>query len=97
MYWPRQSINGAARLPTRRPGVPRGFTLVELMVGLLIGLLASLAVMQVMWSSEGQKRTTTSGSDAQVDGALALSALQRAIQPAGYGFAARSSSHWAAP
>jgi type IV pilus assembly protein PilW len=68
--------------------VPRGFTLVELMVGLLIGLLASLAVVQVMVGSEGQKRTTTSGSDAQVDGALALSALQRAIQPAGYGFAA---------
>jgi type IV pilus assembly protein PilW len=58
------------------------------MVGLLIGLLATLAVTQVMVGSEGQKRTTTSGSDAQVDGALALSALQRAIQPAGYGFAA---------
>jgi type IV pilus assembly protein PilW len=88
MYWPRQSTRPATPLPTRRPRVQRGFTLVELMIGLLIGLLASLAVMQVMWSSEGQKRTTTSGSDAQVEGALALSTLQRAIQPAGYGFAA---------
>jgi type IV pilus assembly protein PilW len=88
MYWPRQSIRGAAPLPTRRPRVPHGFTLVELMVGLAIGLLASLAVMQVMVASEGQKRTTTSGSDAQVDGALALNTLQRAIQPAGYGFSA---------
>jgi type IV pilus assembly protein PilW len=87
MCWPRRSINEAAPL-TRRPRVPRGFTLVELMVGLLIGLLASLAVTQVMVGSEGKKRTTTSGSDAQVNGALALNALQRAIQPAGYGFAA---------
>ena len=66
----------------------RGFTLIELMIGMLIGLLASLAVTQVMVNSEGQKRTTTSGSDAQVNGALALSTLQRAIQPAGYGIAA---------
>ncbi|MDB5872864.1 MAG: pilus assembly protein PilW [Ramlibacter sp.] len=63
-----------------------GFTLIELMVGVVIGLLATLAVTQVMVSSEGQKRTTTSGSDAQVNGALALSSLQRSFQQAGYGF-----------
>jgi type IV pilus assembly protein PilW len=88
MYWPRRSNSAALRLPNRRPRLARGFTLVELMVGVLIGLLASLAVTQVMVGSEGQKRSTTSGSDAQVNGALALAALQRAIQPAGYGFAA---------
>jgi len=64
----------------------RGFTLIELMVGVLIGLLASLAVTQVLVNSEGQKRSTVSGSDAQVNGALALLALQRAVAPAGYGF-----------
>src|SRR5689334_15387844 len=69
-----------------------GFTLIELMIGVLIGLLASLAVTQVMVNSEGQKRTTTSGSDAQVNGALALATLQRAIQSAGYGFAANPTS-----
>jgi type IV pilus assembly protein PilW len=57
------------------------------MIGVVIGLLASLAVTHVLVNSEGQKRTTTSGSDAQVNGALALSTLQRALQPAGYGFA----------
>lgn len=65
-----------------------GFTLIELMVGMLIGLLATLAVTHVLVNSEGQKRTTTSGSDAQVNGALALGILHRAVQSAGYGFTA---------
>lgn len=71
--------------PRARQG---GFTVIELMVGVLIGLLASLAVTHVLVNSEGQKRTTTASSDAQINGALALSTLQQAIQPAGYGFAA---------
>lgn len=79
------------RRSAERPGASRrqaGFTLIELMVGVLIGLLASLAVTHVLVNSEGQKRTTTASSDAQINGALALGTLQRAIQPAGYGFGA---------
>lgn len=56
------------------------------MVGVVIGLLASLAVTQVLVTSEGQKRTTAAGSESQVNGALALAALQRALMSAGYGF-----------
>ncbi len=63
----------------------RGVTLVEMMVGMLIGLLAVVVISQVLIVSEGQKRTTTSGSDAQVNGALALYALQRDLEIAGYG------------
>ena len=63
-----------------------GFSMVELMVGLAVGLLATVAVTQIMVYSEGQKRSTTSGADAQVSGALGLYALQRDIQMAGYGF-----------
>ena len=65
----------------------RGFTLVELMIGVVIGLLTTLVIAQVLLFSEGHKRTTTAGADAQVNGALALYALQRDIQMAGYGFA----------
>jgi type IV pilus assembly protein PilW len=53
----------------------RGFTLIELMVGLVIGLVAILAMMNVMINSEEQKRTTTGGMDAQVNGSLALTAM----------------------
>jgi type IV pilus assembly protein PilW len=65
---------------------PRGVTLVELMVGMLVGLLAVLVISQVLLVSEGQKRTTTGGADAQVNGALALYTIQRDIETAGYGF-----------
>ncbi len=66
----------------------RGVTLIELMVGLVIGLIAVLVISQVLLAAEGQKRTTTSGSDAQVTGTLALYTLQRDLQMSGYGLAA---------
>ncbi len=70
----------------RRATSERGVTLIELMVGMLIGMLAVLVISQVLLVSEGQKRTTTSGADAQVNGALSLFAVQRDLQGAGYGF-----------
>ncbi|WP_431274776.1 PilW family protein [Variovorax ureilyticus] len=63
----------------------RGFTLVELMVGLVLGLLTVLLITQVMALAEGKKRTVASGSDAQVNGALSLFTIQRDIEMAGYG------------
>lgn len=63
----------------------RGVTLIELMVGMVIGLLAVLVIAQVALLFEGQKRSTTGGSDAQVNGALSLQMLQRDLQMAGYG------------
>lgn len=71
--------------PAGRGRRERGVTLVELMVGLLIGLLAVLIITQVFLVSEGQRRTTTGGSDAQVNGALSLHTIQRDVQMAGYG------------
>ena len=63
----------------------RGFTLIELMIGLLLGMLTVLVISQVLALSEGKKRAITMGSDAQVNGALSLFTLQRDIQQAGYG------------
>lgn len=62
-----------------------GFSLVELMVGLVIGLLATLAIMQVFSAFEGQKRTTSGTADAQTSGSIALYTLQRDLQLAGFG------------
>lgn len=62
-----------------------GFSLVEILVGLVIGLLATLVIMQVFSVFEGQKRTTSGSSDAQTNGSIALMNLQRDVQMAGFG------------
>jgi len=61
-----------------------GFTLVELMVGLAIGMLATLVIMQVFSVFETQKRTTTGTADAQTNGGIALYNIGRELQIAGY-------------
>jgi type IV pilus assembly protein PilW len=68
-----------------------GFSLIELMVGMVIGLLATLVIMNVFDSFETQKRKTTGNSDAQTNGAIALYNLQRDVQSAGYGLPVFSS------
>ncbi len=73
-----------SKLALRRASV-RGVTLIELMIGLLLGLVVVLVTAQVLSFAEGQKRVTTGGADAQVNGSLGLYTLQREIQMAGYG------------
>lgn len=62
-----------------------GFSLIEIMVGLAIGLLGVLVIMQVASIFEGQKRTTTSGADAQTTGSIAFYTMGRDLRRAGYG------------
>jgi len=62
-----------------------GFSLAELMVGMVIALIATLVITQVFSTYESQRRGTTSNSDAQTNGSIALFNLQRDIQMAGYG------------
>lgn len=62
-----------------------GFSLVEILVGLVIGLLATLVIMQVFSVFEGQKRSTSGSADAQTNGSIALMNLQRDLQMAGFG------------
>lgn len=64
----------------------RGLSLVEVLVGVLIGMIGIVVIFQMLAASEERKRTTASGADAQVSGALALHALERDVRPAGYGF-----------
>lgn len=65
-----------------------GFGLVEIMVGLVIGSLAAIVMLQTFSLAEERKRTTTGGGDAQSTGAIAFYQLQRDIAQAGYGFSA---------
>lgn len=62
-----------------------GFSLVEIVVALVIGMLGMIVIMQVFGVFEGQKRSTSSGNEAQNNGAIALAGLQRDIQQSGYG------------
>jgi len=64
----------------------RGFSLVEILVGVLIGMIGIVVIFQVLAVAEERKRNTTMGSDAQSSGSIGLYLLQRDAQLAGYGF-----------
>lgn len=67
----------------RSPRRSAGISLVELMIGMLIGMIAVIVMMQVFSVSEGFKRTTTGGDDAQNTGAIGLYGLRREMQQSG--------------
>jgi type IV pilus assembly protein PilW len=61
-----------------------GFSLIELMVGMAIGLLATIVIIQVMSVFDAQRRSTTGSADAQTNGGIALYSIARELQMAGY-------------
>ena len=66
----------------RRPG---GFSLVEIMVAMTIGMIGILIMMQVFQVFLGQKRTTAGAADAQENGLIAMYTMEREIRMAGLG------------
>lgn len=70
--------------PARRAN--RGVSLIELMVGVAIGLIGVVAIFQAVTVWTKHTQTTSSGSDAQVAGTLALFNIERELKQAGYGF-----------
>ncbi len=66
----------------------RGISLVELMVGMTIGLIALLVMMQTFSASSGHKANTVSGADATTAGHIALTLIERDLLSAGAGFSA---------
>lgn len=64
----------------------RGFTLVELMIVLVIGLVLSLVLMNIMTFYEGSKRTATSVDDVDNAGTAAFQLVDFALRGAGAGF-----------
>jgi type IV pilus assembly protein PilW len=65
-----------------------GFSLVEMMIGLLIGMFAMLAIARLAQVSQGQSRTTGATIEAQNSGALSLLQLELDASQAGYGLTA---------
>lgn len=66
----------------------RGFSLVELMVALAVGMVLTLAVFGVLATAEGRKRVTTNLNDLEQAGNLAMYQLDQWVRTAGSGFSA---------
>ncbi|BDI04680.1 PilW family protein [Sphaerotilus microaerophilus] len=70
----------------RHAGVQGGFTAVELMVALVVGLAVAIAAASVLGVTESAKRTTHATSDTNQVGAYTAQLLDRWIRSAGTGF-----------
>ena len=75
-------------------GRERGVGLIEILVGMTIGVITLLIVIQLFMTTEGTKRTTTGASDAQQSGSFSTYALERHLRLAGTGFAHMNSAIW---
>lgn len=74
-----------ARPASRRP---RGFTLVELMVGVVLGMFAVLVIMQLLLTSTSLQRLTSTSGNAQISAATGIHVLTRELAEAGLGISA---------
>ena len=71
--------------PTQRRSA-RGLSLVEILVGVAIGLIGIVAIFQAIAVWSKHTATTSAGGDAQVAGTLALFNIERDLKQAGHGF-----------
>lgn len=71
--------------PVASPRRVRGVSLVELLIGMAMGLLGLVVIAQVYANSQAQRRATTGAGDAQQAGALAAWSLGRELRMAGAG------------
>lgn len=68
-----------------RPRRMAGFSLVELMVSIVIGLLAVLFATRIMTDAETTKRGALGGSDSMQNGMMAMFSISGDAEQAGYG------------
>jgi len=64
----------------------RGFTIIEMMVTMVIGLILTLAIFLVLGASEARKRTTTTLNDTSQSGGYGMYVLDKLVRSAGSGF-----------
>ena len=64
----------------------RGFSLIELMIGVVIAIITLLIMMQSVSVFEGQKRVTTGSADAQENGDIGLYLMDNDLRQGGFGF-----------
>lgn len=73
-----------SRADIHRAAHQRGMTLIELMVGLVIGIVLSLAAASLYLATRDSSRTSQSISDINETGKIALEMIGREIQKAGF-------------
>jgi type IV pilus assembly protein PilW len=74
----------------RYPSSPRrerGVGLVEILIGVLLGLIGSVAIFQILNVASQSSRTTSDQADAQMAGSLAVYRMERDLQLGGFGTA----------
>jgi type IV pilus assembly protein PilW len=71
---------------SRSPLMQRGMTLVEVMVGLAIGMIGMLVIFQTVSVWDARTRATTAGTDSQTTGSIAMFSIERDLRLAGQGF-----------
>ncbi len=64
-----------------------GFSLIEILIGMTIGLVVILVIMQTMSLFESQRQRSSGASNMQSNGLLALYSLEQETRQAGYGMA----------
>ncbi len=74
------------RAPSSSRRLGRGLSLVEILVGVAIGMIGVVAIFQAVSSWSKHTQTTSAGGDAQVAGTLALFNIERDLKQAGHGF-----------
>ena len=78
-------------LSTTRAGTARrqgGFSLIELMIGLMLGMFAVLIILQLLTTTNTQQRVASTSSDAQINAATATHVLNRELAQVGMGVSA---------
>jgi type IV pilus assembly protein PilW len=64
----------------------RGLSLIELLIGMALSLLAIIAIYQVLSVWDSRRRTITAGSSAQISGSIGITEIERDLQLSGMGF-----------
>jgi type IV pilus assembly protein PilW len=64
----------------------RGFTLIEVLIGVIIALIGIVAMFKVQDNWTRQKRSISSGGDAHIAGTISAFQLERDLRNAGMGF-----------
>ena len=90
------NFSGYIQVPAHDRDRSRGFTLVEVMVGLALSMLSMLIILQLFSVSDARKRLTTGAAEAQQTANVSIYQLSRTVRLAGAGLT-QTNNVWGCP